>query len=65
MPNSFKIETLNHTSTLMILKNIVSSNKKCINNIFFLTYRATVTEEEIREAFTKDEFEVKAFKFFP
>ncbi|XP_037029060.1 polypyrimidine tract-binding protein 1 isoform X3 [Bradysia coprophila] len=26
---------------------------------------ATVTEEEIREAFTKDEFEVKAFKFFP
>lgn len=39
-----------------------------IFNVFFFVFsfhRATVTEEEIREAFTKDEFEVKAFKFFP
>ena len=28
-------------------------------------YRATVTEEEIKEAFTASSFEVKAFKFFP
>ena len=27
--------------------------------------RATVTEEEIKEAFTKNGFTVKAFKFFP
>lgn len=28
-------------------------------------YRTTVTEEEIRDAFTKNGFTVKAFKFFP
>lgn len=28
-------------------------------------YRATVSEEEIKEAFTKNGFTVKAFKFFP
>lgn len=28
-------------------------------------HRATVTEEEIKEAFTASSFEVKAFKFFP
>lgn len=35
------------------------------NKVLSLLFRATVTEEEIREAFTKEEFEVKAFKFFP
>lgn len=29
------------------------------------TFRATVTEEEIKEAFTKNGFTVKNFKFFP
>lgn len=28
-------------------------------------FSATVTEEEIRDAFTKNGFTVKAFKFFP
>lgn len=32
---------------------------------FYLYCRATVTEEEIRAAFALDEFDVKAFKFFP
>lgn len=32
---------------------------------FILCYRATVTEEEIKEAFTQNGFTVKAFKFFP
>jgi polypyrimidine tract-binding protein 1 len=27
--------------------------------------RATITEDEIKEAFTSNGFEVKAFKFFP
>jgi polypyrimidine tract-binding protein 2 len=32
---------------------------------FFIPYRATVTEDEIKEAFSDNGFEVKAFKFFP
>lgn len=28
-------------------------------------YRTTISEEDIRDAFTKNNFEVKAFKFFP
>ena len=40
---------------------------KLLNFILFVCfiYRATVTEEEIKEAFTTNEFDVKAFKFFP
>lgn len=30
-----------------------------------LGYRTTVSEEDIRDAFTKNNFEIKAFKFFP
>lgn len=36
---------------------------KYLQNI--ASYRATVTEEDIKEAFTKRGFSIKAFKFFP
>lgn len=32
---------------------------------FHWSYRTTVSEEDIRDAFTKNNFEIKAFKFFP
>lgn len=38
---------------------------KCFLNFNFIIRRATVSEEEIKEAFTKNGFTVKAFKFFP
>lgn len=36
-----------------------------INENCFYFHRATVTEDEIKDAFTTHSFEVKAFKFFP
>lgn len=39
-------------------------NLVIIKKMFYF-YRATVTEDEIKEAFTTHSFEVKAFKFFP
>lgn len=48
-------------------ETILEKNIVVIIKLFllFISFRATVTEEEIKEAFTASTFEVKAFKFFP
>ena len=60
-------------SNLIIKVKLFFSRKKKLSGdeatilpiCLFFNSRATVTEEEIKEAFSESNFEVKAFKFFP